>query len=167
MHSSCEAYLDVETTGLSWQSSTITVVGLYLVKEDESCLLQLVDRGITRESLTAALRGVKTVFTYNGTRFDLPFINAALGTDLAGFCCHHDLMNDCWKNNLYGGLKAVESRLGIPRQTKGITGREAVMLWRSYQRNGDKKALDLLLQYNKEDVLNLKLLRERLAEFSV
>lgn len=165
MRSSGEAYLDIETTGLSWQSSTITVIGLCLVKEDESHVLQLVGRDITRESLSMALRGVKTVFTYNGTRFDLPFISAVLRTNLAGVCCHHDLMEDCWKNNLYGGLKAVERRLGIPRQTRGITGREAVILWQSYQRNGDKKALDLLLQYNEEDVLNLKLLRERLAEF--
>jgi uncharacterized protein YprB with RNaseH-like and TPR domain len=166
MASLCEAYLDIETTGLSWRSSAITVVGLYLVTDEEPYLLQLVDRAITRESLTAALNGVNTVYTYNGTRFDLPFIRSALGAHIAGLCSHRDLVNDCWKNKLYGGLKAVENRLGIQRKTEGITGRDAVKLWRSYQRNGDRKALDLLLQYNKEDVINLKLLRERLAEFS-
>jgi len=74
---------------------------------------------------------------------------------------------DCWRMNLYGGLKSVETRLGISRQTKGVGGREAAMLWHRYERHGDNDALNLLLRYNREDVLNLKLLRQRLAEFSV
>ncbi len=41
-------------------------------------------------------------------------------------------------------------------------GFEAVMLWWKYQNGGDQKASSLLLQYNKEDVVNLEVLRERL-----
>ena len=72
-------------------------------------------------------------------------------------------MYDCWSNNLYGGLKVVEQQLGIPRELKGIGGLEAVMLWWKYQNDGDQDALAMLLQYNKEDVVNLKALRERLG----
>lgn len=158
-----DAYLDIETTGLSWLDSEITVVGLYLVNGDASRLVQLIDKDITRENLIDAFRDVRTVFTYNGSRFDLPFINAALGVDLTMLFSHHDLMYDCWDCNLHGGFKAVEQQLGISRQLNGINGLDAVMLWWKYRNHGDKDALDLLLKYNEEDVINLKLLRERLG----
>lgn len=57
----------------------------------------------------------------------------------------------------------VEQQLGIPRQLQGISGWDAVMLWQRYRDYGDQDALALLLQYNKEDVMNLKVLRERLG----
>lgn len=157
-----DAYLDIETTGLSWLDSEITVIGLYLVNGRESKMVQLVGGEITRDNLTDTLNGVRNIFTYNGRRFDLPFINALLGIDLEGLFNHHDLMFDCWRCNLYGGFKAVEQQLGIPRQLKGISGWDAVLLWQRYRHYGDRDALNLLLQYNKEDVMNLKVLRERL-----
>jgi uncharacterized protein YprB with RNaseH-like and TPR domain len=39
------------------------------------------------------------------------------------------------------------------------------MLWWRYQIDHDGKALDLLLKYNKEDVLNLMALRKKLERF--
>ncbi len=158
-----DAYLDIETTGLSWLDSEITVIGLYLVNGRESKMVQLVGNEITRDSLIEVLGGVQNIFTYNGSRFDFPFINALLGIDLESLFNHHDLMYDCWRCNLYGGFKAVEQQLGIPRQLKGISGWDAVLLWQRYKDCGDRSALNLLLQYNKEDVMNLKVLRERLA----
>jgi len=157
-----DAYLDIETTGLSSSYDGITVIGIYLVNGYDSKLVQLVGRSVTRDNLLASLEGVTKVYTYNGSRFDLPFIRASLGIDLAEFYHHHDLMYDCWRNNLYGGFKAVEQQLGIPRQLKGIGGFEAVLLWWRYQNEGDQNALALLLKYNEEDVVNLKVLRERL-----
>jgi len=71
-------------------------------------------------------------------------------------------MYDCWRCNLRGGFKAVEQQLGIPRQLQGINGWDAVLLWQRYQNYGDRKALVALLKYNEEDVVNLKVLRERL-----
>ncbi len=159
-----DAYLDIETTGLSWLDADITVIGIYLVNGADSKLVQLVGEGVTKGNILEALDGVHSIYTYNGSRFDLPFIHAYLGIDLGNLYRHHDLMYDCWQNNLYGGLKSVEQQLGIPRQLKGIGGLEAVMLWLRYQNDGDHNALTLLLQYNKEDVVNLKTLRERLTE---
>ena len=75
---------------------------------------------------------------------------------------HHDLMYDCWRCNLKGGFKAVEQQLGIPRQLAGISGFDAVLLWRQYVNYDDRSALATLLKYNEEDVVNLKMLRERL-----
>jgi len=159
------AYLDIETTGLSCLYADITVIGIYLVKGSRRQMVQLVGEEATPENLLKVLDGVGTIYTYNGSRFDLPFIRGALGVDLTELCHHHDLMYDCWRCNLKGGFKVVERRLSIPRQTVGLTGWDAVILWRRYQRYGDENALALLLRYNKEDTMNLKVLRERLSEF--
>jgi len=37
-----------------------------------------------------------------------------------------------------------------------------VVLWWRYYKRGDRNALKLLLQYNEEDVVNLKVLKEKL-----
>jgi hypothetical protein len=159
-----DVYLDIETTGLSRFYDYITVIGIYLCNGSQDKLIQLVGEHVTTDNLLKTLEGVSTIYTYNGSRFDLPFINVSLGIDLTSQFHHHDLMYDCWQNYLYGGFKAVERQLGIPRQLEGIGGFEAVLLWWRYQNDDDQNALALLLQYNKEDVVNLKALRERLSE---
>lgn len=156
------AYLDIETTGLSCQYADITVVGIYLVNGSDSRLVQLVGREVKSDNLLRELKGVNTIYTYNGSRFDLPFIYGSLGINLEAVAGHHDLMYDCWRRNLKGGLKSVEQQLGIPRQLQGIGGLDAVMLWWKYQEYDDQDALALLLRYNGEDVMNLKVLREKL-----
>jgi len=162
-----EAYLDIETTGLVSFYHDITVIGIFLVRGDTDRLVQLVGGGVTKDNLLKALDGVHTIYSYNGSRFDLPFIRAFIGVDLTELYHHHDLMYDCWQHNLYGGLKLVEQQLGIPRELKGVSGREAIMLWWKYHDEGDENALALLLQYNKEDIVNLKGLREILAKYRV
>ncbi len=160
-----EAFLDIETTGLSPSASVITVIGIHLSGR-HSRFTQLVGDGISAESLLRALSGASVLYTYNGSRFDLPFIQARLGIDLTDHFSHRDLMYDCWRCNLYGGLKGVERQLDINRKITEITGYDAVRLWWQYINNYDKAALKLLLAYNREDVLNLKVLKERLGEFT-
>ena len=160
---SFDAYLDIETTGLSCQYADITVIGIYLVSGQTDKFVQLVGREVTITNLLEAVDGVSTIYTYNGSRFDLPFIHGALGIDLNTVAAHHDLMYDCWRCNLRGGFKAVEQQLGITRESKGVTGWDAVLLWRKYLEYNDEAALAVLLKYNKEDVINLKALREKLS----
>lgn len=158
-----DAYIDIETTGLSPGSSSITVVGIYLVDSATEQLVQLVGSEITPAGITEVVHGVETIYTFNGHRFDLPFIKQSTGVELHRYCRRHrDLMFDCWHNNLYGGLKKVEMLLGIGRQIQGVSGREAVALWFRFVEYGDFEALDTLLKYNAEDVKNLKALREKL-----
>ena len=157
-----EAYLDIETTGLFPEYSQITVIGLHLVRAGSERFVQLVGDEVTAERLLAALEGVDVIHTYNGSRFDLPFIQAYLGVDLTEGFEHCDLMFDCWQNNLYGGLKHVERCLGIPRRLKEVNGYEAVRLWWRYINDYDEDALKTLCEYNREDVVNLKTLKEKL-----
>ncbi len=157
-----EAYLDIETTGLSPQYSEITVVGIHICNGDNTEFIPLVGEDITVDNILNALEGVSVIYTYNGKSFDLPFIHSRLGINLEESFSHHDLMYDCWNENLYGGFKAVERQLGIDRKLTEVNGYEAVRLWWRYVNDYDQDALNTLLEYNKEDVVNLKTLKERL-----
>ena len=99
-----EAYLDIETTGLSSSYCEITVVGIYICNGTDTQFIQLVGDEVTDINLLEALEGVDIFYTYNGKSFDLPFIHSRVGINLAESFTHHDLMYDCWKCNLYGGF---------------------------------------------------------------
>lgn len=153
------AYLDIETTGLSRYCADLTVIGIAVETGRKLSLVQLTEEHLSRHHLLKALEGADQIYTYNGSRFDLPFIKGKLHTDLNELFNHTDLMYNCWQKGLKGGLKVVEQILGINRKLKEINGRVAVKLWWSYINDSNTDALKLLLEYNKEDVLNLRLLR--------
>jgi uncharacterized protein YprB with RNaseH-like and TPR domain len=149
------AYLDIETSFYG----RITVVGIFIAPDN---FVHLVGDMIEEYTVMRALDTAEVIVTYNGSRFDIPMIRKMLGLDLRLHFKSHDLMYDCWRQGLYGGLKAVERKLGIGRKTEGLTGMDAPILWERYVRDGDESALDLLLRYNKDDVMNLPVLEERL-----
>ena len=137
-------------------------MGIHITDGTDDRFVQLIGEDITTDNIMAALAGVDIIYTYNGSRFDLPFIHYCFGVNLAKLFQHRDLMYVCWRNNLYGGFKAVEQQLGIERQLKEVNGYEAVRLWWKYTNDYDEDALTTLLAYNKEDVVNLKALKERI-----
>jgi uncharacterized protein YprB with RNaseH-like and TPR domain len=157
------AYIDIETTGLSRQSSDLTVIGIALERNSKCRVIQLLEDEIYGENLFKVLNGVDGIYSYNGSRFDLPFIKAKLGIDLNDSFRHIDLMYDCWRYNLKGGLKVVERLLGIQRRLTNVDGYIAVQLWWDYVNNLNEESLQKLLAYNKEDVVNLQLLRQKLG----
>lgn len=157
------AYLDIETTGCSRLHHDLTVIGIAIERNDTLDVIQLVGDKITDTALKKALADTNILYTYNGRRFDLPFIRHKLNLDLERQFRHRDLMYDCWKNKLKGGLKAVEQKLTITRQSKCVDGWMAVRLWWDYVNNSDAAALQTLLLYNREDVVNLKSLRIKLG----
>lgn len=150
-----KAYLDIETA----YSGEITVVGIYRTGLG---LVQLVGPAITPQRLAKLLHQVQCLYTYCGSRFDLPVIRARTGVEVAGLCPCHDLMYDCWASGLYGGLKRVEAQLGRRRATLGLDGRDAMRLWSRYVRHSDLEALQTLLLYNRDDVMVLPWLEHRL-----
>jgi len=163
MTTRCDAYLDIETTGFSPEDCPITVIGVHLCRDGQEKFIQLVGDGVTSEALLEVLRGVDTIYTFNGERFDLPYIRSRLGVDLLaeGFG-HCDLMHRCHRHGLRGGLKKVEIVLGIRRKLPEVNGYHAVRLWWRYMNDYDEEALKVLLEYNKEDTQNLKELRNLL-----
>ena len=156
------AYLDIETTGLSPADCELTVIGIYRENGDDAEVIQMVGDEISHSKLIDALDNTSMLYTYNGSRFDLPFINAKLGIDLVEHCTHEDLMYACWKQKLKGGLKSVERQLGIERELTDVNGLMAIQLWYEYADYGNEDSLAKLLRYNEEDVVNLRTLREHL-----
>jgi len=157
------AYIDIETTGLSRYYCDLTVIGIALEKGRKYQIVQLIENDLYQGRLLKILKGVDEIYSYNGSRFDLPFIKVKLGVNLTDCFKHTDLMYDCWRQNLKGGLKVVEGLLGIKRRLVGVDGFMAVQLWWDYVNNNNGHALQTLLEYNREDVLNLRLLRQRLS----
>ena len=147
-----DAYLDIETTF----AHSISVIGIY---RPDAGTIQLVGHGVTDVNLYAALDGVTAIYTFNGASFDLPIIRKKLFADLKSEFVHHDLLRECRRQNLRGGLKLVEQKIGIARPTAGVNGSDALRLWHAYDTYGDEKALDLLLRYNRDDIVNLPRLR--------
>jgi uncharacterized protein YprB with RNaseH-like and TPR domain len=150
------AYLDIETTF----DGSISVIGIY---RSDTGVTQLVDGGVSDLNLYRTLEGATTIVTFNGAGFDLPVIRKRLLADLRHEYEHCDLLALCRRRGLRGGLKVVEQTLGIARETEGLSGRDAPRLWERYSTYGEQAALDLLLDYNYDDVVNLALLEMRLA----
>jgi len=156
------AYLDIETSGLSRYDCELTVIGIGLEKGRRIEVVQLVEDDLYEGRLLQSLGGVDEIYTYNGSRFDLPFIHRQLGVHLGSCFRHRDLMYDCWQCDSKGGLKVVERKLGIERKLKNVDGYVAVQLWWDYVNNGNEDSLQMLLAYNAEDVVNLQVLRRKL-----
>ncbi len=150
-------YLDIETTGLSLMSP-VTVVGIYDGKRMHTLVK---GQNLSGSSLNAIMGSADMIVTFNGACFDLPVLRARFPGAIPDVP-HVDLRNVLRKLGLRGGLKAIERQLGIERdqRVEYMTGSEAVYLWRLWERQGKRNALDLLIEYNSADCVNLKSLSE-------
>lgn len=153
------AYLDIETTGLDQRRNDVTVVGVH--RPDETRTL-VRGRDLTPGAVEEALGDATLVVTYNGAQFDLPFLASALGVSIDR--PHMDLRYPCRRLGLTGGLKAIERTVGIDRDRPDLSGRDAVRLWRRYERHHDERALETLLGYNREDIVHLEALTDVVAD---
>jgi uncharacterized protein len=143
------AYIDIETTGLDF-NSTITTIALY----DGKSVYHYVD-GRNLEEFKQQIQQYQLIVTYNGKCFDVPFLERFFRIEMRQI--HIDLRYLLKSLGYSGGLKACEAKLGIDRgELEGVDGFFAVHLWYEYQRRGNEKALETLLAYNIEDVLNLE-----------
>ncbi len=146
-------YLDIETTGLYGAQDDITVIGLYDGEQTQTFI-----HGVNLEQFKSAIKDYQLIITFNGSCFDLPFIEAYF-KDVRFGQAHIDLRFLLKRLGYSGGLKSIEQQLGICREEdlKGLNGYDAVLLWQRYLK-GDKAALKRLVRYNTEDIVNLKTL---------
>ncbi len=151
-------FFDIETTGLDHDHSVVTTVSVH--RDGDTRTLVRGD-DLTAGALRATLGEADLLVTYNGKRFDVPFLEACFDVDLTG--AHLDLMYPCRQAGLTGGLSAVERDLGIERDRPDISGRDAVRLWHEHERGVDG-ALETLIGYNREDTVNMVAVAERVAE---
>ena len=151
---SATLFLDIETTGLDHHRDVVTTVSLHRDDETETLVR---GKDLTADRLQAHLEDAGLLSTFNGAQFDVPFLETEFGIDIE--VPHVDLRFLCQRLGLTGGLKEIERSIGIDRDQPDISGRDAIRLWREYER-GDQAALDTLVQYNRADTVNLEALFE-------
>ena len=151
-------FLDIETTGLDASCHDVTTVSLHRGGETTTLVR---GRELTRDRLVEALEGASLLVTFNGRRFDVPFLETCYDLDVS--LAHVDLLYPCRTLDLTGGLKRIERDVGIARDRPDLSGRDAVRLWHAYER-GDDDALETLVEYNRADTRNLETLMELVAD---
>jgi uncharacterized protein len=145
------AYLDIETTGFGY-GAYITTIALY----DGRSVHHYV-KDVNLSDFPKDIEGYSLIVTYNGKCFDLPFIERQFGIRMNQ--AHIDLRYVLKSLGYTGGLKGCERSFGIDRDgLAGVDGFFAVLLWNDYLKSGDPKALETLLAYNIQDVVNLETL---------
>lgn len=147
------ACLDIETSGLTPdQGGVVTVVGLYNGSE-YLCFVR--GENLTAEAVRQELSKYKYLVTFYGAGFDIPFLMRTM-PGLSFDLPHFDICYGARKIGFRGGLKKLETELGIPRDknVEGMDGYDAVRLW-THAKNGSREALELLKLYNREDTINL------------
>ena len=146
------AYIDIETTGLEIWNNDITTIALY----DGSSIKYYV-KGQNLDDFINDIKNYNVIVSYNGKTFDVPFIEHYFNTKLNH--AHIDLRYVLKSLGYSGGLKKCEKALGVGRgDLDGVDGYFAILLWLDYQQNQNEKALETLLAYNIEDVVNLETL---------
>jgi len=145
------AYLDIETTGLSPYGGIVTVVTVHGGGATRTFVA-----GDDLEELPAYLGRFRVLVTFNGSRFDVPFLLASFPQMLVP-PAHIDLRFLLYRIGHAGGLKRIEARLGVGNRegVEGIDGLDAVRLWQEYRR-GSRSALERLVRYNRADTVNLE-----------
>lgn len=151
-------FFDIETTGLDRYRNRVTTVSCY---RNGQVTTLVRGEDLTADRLRREFDQADLLATFNGARFDVPFVETEFDMDVT--TPHLDLMYPCRKLGLSGGLKPIERELGIERDLPEVDGREAVRLWHRYE-SGDQSALERLIEYNREDTVNLQRLADRIAQ---
>lgn len=154
------AFFDIETTGLDQRHDAVTTVS---VRQGGETTTFVRDRDLTAERLRETFDNADLLVSFNGKRFDVPFLKTSFDLGDVLDRPHLDLMYPARRIGLTGGLKQIERDVGIERDRPDLAGEDAVRLWYDYQR-GDETALETLVSYNREDVDHLETVADRVVE---
>ncbi|MDO8511150.1 MAG: ribonuclease H-like domain-containing protein [Nanoarchaeota archaeon] len=138
-------FLDIETDSYG----NVVVVGISNYYNTNTFVKGF---NLERDLLQKELSKYKLLITFNGGAFDLPKLRKQLQLEVK--MPHIDLKPLCVKLDLRGGLKEVEKVLNLKRPSH-LYG-NPVELWKAFHASGDREYLQLLVDYNTEDIENLK-----------
>lgn len=144
-------FLDIETTGLSLYYDIISMIG-WSVGKKYGVYINGQDSG----NLKNALKNAKVIVTFNGTMFDLKFIEKYLNKPVIP-PVHIDLRFFAKRVGLSGGQKSIEQEIGFHRASdiEDMLGEAAPILWHKYRR-GNIAAMKRLIEYNHADIEGMK-----------
>lgn len=158
-------YLDIETTGLSPETSALTVIGC--CEKDGTVVQWFNESGMEQKTILSSFLSYADMFdtlvTYNGETFDLPFLKKK--------CKEYGLSDSIEVKNcvdLYKLLrswrhllplqnlkqKSVEEFIGIRRKDR-ISGKQLIKTYQEYIKTGIPELKSMILQHNKKDVSSL------------
>jgi len=144
----------------------ISVIGIYIPKGGIiECQHFVKGINLTFNNLKPIFDNTSMIITFNGIKWDIPKIKS----QFPGLISDDIAILDLWlfaKNlNLGYDLRTLENKFNIGRlypesEKKGI----AIKLWNEYKR-GNRESLKKLLEYNKQDTVNLHFLAIELMNF--
>ncbi|MFT3913194.1 MAG: ribonuclease H-like domain-containing protein [Anaeromyxobacteraceae bacterium] len=142
------AFLDIEQDG-----DAITAIGILDARGPRILLA-----GRDLDTFPEVAEGWTLLATYNGTSFDVPALRHAFPSWRPPRA-HVDLRHLWSRLGHRGGLKLLEHEAGVgrPPELEGLSGGDAVRLWRAHL-EGDREALRLFAEYNLHDAVNLRTL---------
>lgn len=168
--------LDIETMGFS--SVPIILIGLARIKDNNIISIdQYLSRNIREEpamlmALVRYLRKNDTVITFNGGRFDIPFIEERFSfhkiKESLYTKTHHDalpLSRHAWKKKLPNCKLATLEKyiLGIERKDD-VPSRSVPNFYNAYIRQKNVGPLIPIISHNKQDLITLAMIFSKLRE---
>ncbi len=158
-------FLDIETTGLSPNTSNLYLIGVTFYREDKWQYIQWFADNYEEELqlLTAFvdfIKGFKTPIHYNGNKFDLPYLASKMQQFQMDFSFDEFNGVDIYRRikgyRVILGLpdlkqQTVEQFLGFVREDR-YTGRELISIYHEYITEKNPPLFDILLLHNLDDL---------------
>lgn len=165
-------FFDIETTGLSAASSHVFLIGTICHTDHGWQLTQYLAEHTSEEPelLAAFLTDAApfhTLIHFNGTTFDLPYINARakachlplLSEDASGDTVSIDLYQKLRRLKKLSGCahmkqKDLETFAGWQRED-ALTGKHMVAMFHAYEKTSDPELRRLMLLHNHDDLVGM------------
>tara|TARA_R100000664_G_C2756038_1_gene143832 strand:+ start:2141 stop:2863 length:723 start_codon:yes stop_codon:yes gene_type:complete len=167
-------YLDIETTSLkanvgimlSWaikKRDTNDISSALITKEE--IFDGDYDNRIV-EQLCEELNNYDTIFTYYGTRFDIPFIRTRAIDNNIRFPMYREVTHKDLYYHVRSKLRLSSNSLKTATEFMGIRGKTKLdpRVWRNAA-YGDQKSLETVLHHNIADVAILERLHKKIEDY--
>lgn len=169
-------FLDIETTGLS-PTTYLFLIGLMYLRGGKFVIEQVFARNYAEEAAVLGytrntLAGFDSLVTYNGIRFDIPFIETRLAVARGGrldpigsvdlLYAARKVFRGVLPNNRLG---TVERHLRGIERTGDIPGRHIPAAYHDYVRTNDARAMKNVLYHNRMDLFTMAVLINRLQQW--
>lgn len=163
-----DVFFDIETTGLSRKYSHIYMIGIGVIENEFYKITQFFAETVLEERkvIEAFLNSIpeySRLITYNGDRFDIPFVaekNEQFRNMIDnGFISSFDIYKAIKPLKSFLRLPAlkqknIEAFLGINREDK-YDGGKLIKVYEEYQKRPDDEDEHFLIIHNREDVYGM------------